>query len=189
MRSWKWLSLAVFALGIAVIARYLLQRQESAALRAEISLLQHENRQVAELRAEHERLLAAKIPDGELERLRNDRAALNRLRAEITKLEESAERKSRALKEPVPDQRSGLVLKLELASDGGLLVDGTAMDQTSLRQRLAEMATLSVPVEIRLRLDPSEKRTDLLKTTIEGLVRLSREVGLKMSMRFDKPGQ
>jgi hypothetical protein len=189
MRSWQWLSLVVLALGIATLARYLLQRQESAALRAEIALLEHENRQVAELRAEHERLLAAKISDAELERLRNDRAALNRLRAEIAKLEEDAERKSRALKEPTPEQRSGVMLKLELASDGALLVDGTPMDQASLRQCLAGVATLSVPVEIRFRLDPAEKRTDLLKTTIEGLVGLSREVGLKMSMRFDKAGQ
>src|SRR5687768_15489021 len=121
MRTLHWLSLAVLALAIALIARYLLARQESGALRTEITLLGHENRQLVDLRKEHDRLLSARVSDAELERLRGDRAALARLRAEINKLEEVAERKARAVREPAVEQLPALVLNVGLASDGGLL--------------------------------------------------------------------
>ena len=186
MRSLRWLSAAVLAIAIVAAARFLLQRQESAALRSEIALLEHENRQLASLRTERDRLLTQKIPGAELERLRNDRAALARLRAEINKLEESAERKARALQEPVVERVPALVLNFGLASDGGLLLDGVPADQNAVRQLLTGFAQRSERVEIRLRVDPTENRMELLKTTFESLGRLGKELGLKMTLRFDK---
>jgi hypothetical protein len=140
MRARGWITFAIMVVAVAAFARYLLARQESAALRAEIALLQQENDQVARLRAEHERLRAAKISDAELERLRSDRAALARLRAEINALEESAERKaSRAQGETASKALPPLVLNLAMAGDGGWLIDGSPADQNALRQLLTDV--------------------------------------------------
>src|SRR5687767_3104309 len=123
MRALHWISLALLGFAIASGAWYLLRRHESTALRAAIASLEQENRRLAELRAEHERLLANRISDAELARLRNDRAALQRLRTEINQLNESADRKARAVQEPAPEKQPALVLKLAIAADGGLLLD------------------------------------------------------------------
>ena len=188
MRTLHWLSLAVLALAIALIARYLLARQESAALRAEITLLRHENRQIADLRKEHERLLSAGVSYAELERLRGDRAALARLRAEINKLEEVAERKARAVREPAVEQLPALVLNVGLAIDGGLLLDGTPADQAALRQLLTTFARRSERVDIRVRVGADEIRMNLVKEMMEGIARLGKELGLRMTLRFEKSG-
>jgi hypothetical protein len=185
MRGLHWISLAILALAIGAVARFFLARQETAALQSEITLLRDENRQLAELRAEHERLVATKISDSELERLRSDRAALGRLRAEINQLEETAERKTRAALEPERDQLRPLVLNVAMGTDGGLLLDGAPADPEAMRQLLAGLARRSERVEIRLRADPAERRTDLIKSTIDGLVKISKEVGLKVTLRFD----
>jgi small-conductance mechanosensitive channel len=186
MRARGWITFAIMVVAVAAFARYLLARQESAALRAEIALLQQENDQVARLRAEHERLRAAKISDAELERLRSDRAALARLRAEINALEESAERKaSRAQGETAPKALPPLVLNLAMAGDGGWLIDGSPADQNALRQLLTDFARRSEQVVVRLHLDANEKRTELIKQTVEGLVQLGKEVGVKFTLRIE----
>jgi small-conductance mechanosensitive channel len=186
MRARRWISFAIMVVAVAAFARYLLARQESAALRAEIALLQQENDQVARLRAEHERLRAAKISDAELERLRSDRAALARLRAEINALEESAERKaSRAQGETAPKALPPLVLNLAMAGDGGWLIDGSPADQNALRQLLTDFARRSEQVVVRLHLDANEKRTELIKQTVEGIVQLGKEVGVKFTLRIE----
>jgi small-conductance mechanosensitive channel len=186
MRARRWISFAIMVVAVAAFARYLLARQESAALRAEIALLQQENDQVARLRAEHERLRAAKISDAELERLRSDRAALARLRAEINALEESAERKaSRAQGETASKALPPLVLNLAMAGDGGWLIDGSPADQNALRQLLTDFARRSEQVVVRLHLDANEKRTELIKQTVEGIVQLGKEVGVKFTLRIE----
>jgi hypothetical protein len=189
MRALHWVSLAVLAFAIAMFARYLLQRQEADSLRIEIASLEHENRRLADLRTEHDRLLATKVSDSELERLRNDRAALGRLRAEINKLNESADRKARAVQEPASEKQPALVLKLAIANDGGLLLDGVPADQNGIRQLFTQLARKSEEVDIRLRVDPNETRVALIKTTMEGIVTMGKEAGLRMSLRFEKPGQ
>jgi uncharacterized protein HemX len=89
----RWLAalLVIAALGIG--AAVLVQRRETEALRAEVALLQAGAREQARLEAEHRRLLAAQPPAAEVERLRNDRAALLRLQAEIEALKAKADRK------------------------------------------------------------------------------------------------
>ncbi|MGH7946259.1 MAG: hypothetical protein ACREH8_18730 [Opitutaceae bacterium] len=186
MRTLQWLSVAIPALAIAAFARFLLQRQEAATLQTEIALLQQENRGLAELRAQHARLIASKISDPELERLRSDRAALGRLRAEINKLEESADRKARAAREPVAEPVPALVLNLGIGEDGGILLDGIPADQNALRQLLSACARQSERVDIRLRVDPNETRMAVVKTTMESVSALGKELGLRMSLRFEK---
>jgi hypothetical protein len=185
MRALHWWSLAVLLLAFAAFARYGLERQDSAAVRAEIALLEHENRQIAELRAEHERLLAAKVPDAEVERLRNDRAALVRLRAEIRKLEESAERKSLALQTPSAGQIPTRILSLETAYDGSLSLNGAPADDTSVRHILEEYAKRAELVEIRIRAHPKTTKIDLLKAILEEIKRVANELGVRTTVRIE----
>ena len=189
MRALHWLSLALLGFAIASGAWYLLRRHESTALHAEIASLEQENRRLADLRAGHERLLATKVSDSELERLRNDRAALQRLRTEINLLNESADRKARAVQEPAPEKQPALLLKLEMARDGGLSLDGAPTDDEGLRQLFTQLAQRSEKVDLRLRFDPSSIDLASMKKTIEGIVKMSKEAGLHMSFRIEKPEQ
>ncbi len=96
MSALRWLSALLLALALVAGAALLLQRQIAAQLRDEIALLRDENRTLARLRAEHERLTAAQIPAAELERLRADRAAVVQLRAEIEQLKARTDERARA---------------------------------------------------------------------------------------------
>ena len=75
--------------GAAVLA---LQRQEQTVLRSERELLRDQARELAQARAENERLKAQQIPASELTRLRADHAELLRLRAEIDALKQRSPR-------------------------------------------------------------------------------------------------
>ena len=189
MRAVRWVTLALLALAIAAFGRYLLERHESAALRAEIALLEHENRQVAELRAKHDRLLATKVADAELEHLRNDRAALSSLRAAIDKLEESAERKMRALQDPVERPFPARIMNLGMGRDGDLLLNGAATDYAALRQLLAECARRSERLDVRFHIRANETPMDQARTTIERIAQWGKELGLPLSLRFERSGQ
>ncbi len=83
-------------LALAAVAgvSFALQRQSAAALQQEIALLRDNERKLALLRAENERLRAAQTPAAELERLRADRAALLRLRTEIEAMRARAEKRA-----------------------------------------------------------------------------------------------
>ena len=188
MRSLHWISIALLGFAIASGAWFLLRRHESIALRAEIASLQQQNRRLADLRVEHQRLLAAKISDPELARLRNDHAALQRLRAEIDQLNESADRKARAV-EAGPEKQAPLLLKLEMARDGGLSLDGAPTDDEGLRQLFTRLAERSEKVDLRLRFDPSSVDLASMKKTIEGLVKMSKDARLRMSLQIEKPEQ
>src|SRR5688572_10597772 len=106
MRSLRWISVGLVVVGVIALVRYLIERQESAALRSEIAILRQDRDHAARLRAEHERLVAGKVSDAELQRLRNDRAALNRLRNEINALETNAEQRAKALQEPASAKKA-----------------------------------------------------------------------------------
>ncbi len=99
MSTHRWLSVLLLAAALVAGAALVLQRQSAAQLRDEIALLRDENRQLAQLRAENAKLVAAQPPATELERLRGDRAAVGQLRAEIDRLKVQTEARARALAE------------------------------------------------------------------------------------------
>ena len=86
MNPLRWLSALLLALALVAGAALLLERQAAAQSQGEIALLREEQRQLAQLRAENARLVAAAVPEAELVRLRSDRVAVGQLRAEIEKL-------------------------------------------------------------------------------------------------------
>jgi hypothetical protein len=187
MHARHWITLALLIAAITGFGRMLIERQETTALRSEIEILQQETKRLAQLRADRERLIAEKVSDAELQRLRADRAALVRLRNEISTLEANADRMTKNIHEPDAAKGAAHSVKLSLAGNGGLSLDGEPIDQSVLRQHLTKYAGKSEPVEISLQLASAQTSTDAIKSTVEGIVRLSKELGLKFSMRFEKP--
>lgn len=84
----------MLALAVVAGAGFALQRQAAAALREEIVLLRDEQRALARVRAENEKLKAAQIPAAEVERLRADRLAVLRLRTEIEAMQARAAKRA-----------------------------------------------------------------------------------------------
>ncbi len=84
--------------GVAVVLGLALgwQRLELAPLRAEREVLRDRQRDLARLRAERERLRRDQVSEAELERLRADRAAIGRLRGEVSAVQTMAETQQRA---------------------------------------------------------------------------------------------
>lgn len=78
--------LAVFA-----GAAWWLQTQEAEVLRGEIAMLREERGELSKLRDENRQLAAQAMPADEVTRLRADRAAIGRLRAEIETLRATTE--------------------------------------------------------------------------------------------------
>jgi hypothetical protein len=184
MSKARWVSLGLLALAGAASTGYLLQRQDSAALRREVAMLRQENTQVASLRAEHERLLAEKVSDAELARLRGDRAALVRLRGEIETMRTRADQMTAAQKEPAAERPPALILNVGIAPDGAVSVDGSPTDLNTLRQRLAPFSGSDDRVEFRVR-TPTDTRPDAVRTATYGIVQLGKEMKLKLSVRFE----
>jgi len=87
----RWLSLAFFAAALVAGASLWIQHQATLAFRSEVDLLRDESRRLAQVRAEHQRLLSAQPPAAELDRLRADHAALVRLRTEIDQMKTRAD--------------------------------------------------------------------------------------------------
>ena len=85
----------MLAVGLAGSAGFIYERQMTATLRREAELLQVEKGTLARVEAENARLQTEQIPPLELARLRDDRAALYRLRGEIDALKKHAERASK----------------------------------------------------------------------------------------------
>lgn len=94
MRSGAWLLLIV---ALVAGVTWWLQAQEAAALRAEVALLHEERSELARVSAENLRLTTEQPPAAEIERLRADRAAILRLRAEIERLKATTEARARGL--------------------------------------------------------------------------------------------
>ena len=89
----------MLALALVAGAALLLQRQAAVQLREEIALLRDEQRELAQLRAEHQRLVAAQVSEAELARLRADRTAVVQLRGEIERWKARTEEKAHALEQ------------------------------------------------------------------------------------------
>ena len=93
----RWLTFVFLALALVAGASLWLQRQAADALRSEIGLLREENRELAKLRAENQKLVAAQLPAAELARLRADHAAVVRMQGEIEALRKSVQEKERVV--------------------------------------------------------------------------------------------
>ena len=89
MNALRWLSVLLLALALVTGASLWLQRQAAAQLRDEIAQLREDSRELAKLRAENQRLVAAQVSAVELARLRADHAAVLRLRTELETLKTS----------------------------------------------------------------------------------------------------
>jgi hypothetical protein len=76
------LALLIVAGGVGLASQW----RQTLALRGELELLRLEAGDLAQLRAENQRLRERQIPAAELELLRADHAALPRLRAELEAL-------------------------------------------------------------------------------------------------------
>lgn len=84
--SWLMCGLLAGLAGVVLVQ----QRSARGALLAEISALREQEQTVAGLRERNQRLAATGPSPGELERLQADRAALGRLREEVSALRETA---------------------------------------------------------------------------------------------------
>lgn len=189
MRSLRWISVGLVVVGVVAFVRYLIERQESAALRSEIAILQQEQDHAARLRAEHERLVAGKVSDAELQRLRSDRAALNRLRNEINALETNAEQRAKAVQKSQPDALPALVLKMRIGTDGSMLLDGVPADLDAIRQLFTAFSARSERVDVRFQYHPTETRMDLLKQTIESVAKIGKDLKLPFTVTMDRMTQ
>lgn len=97
MKPGRFVALILFAATAVMAGAWRLQRDAAAALRLEADGLREENRELATLRAENQRLTAGLPPAADIARLRADRAAVERLRNEIEKLKDDVQRRERAL--------------------------------------------------------------------------------------------
>jgi hypothetical protein len=187
----RWFFLGVFTIAVGVVL--FLQHETTANLRNEIELLREDQRELAQLRQERERLLAAQPPAAELERLRADRAALAQLRTEIDAMKSRADGSARTVSavaaQPAPANRApasgAREYTIALRSDGGLRLEGRSVALANIRQQLAQVPR-DIPVEIRIVMDTDVKPDDL-KATAEGLSEVGKELGLKLKFRFEQP--
>jgi hypothetical protein len=91
MSAPRWVSAVFVIVALVAGAMLWLQHQATLAFRSEVDLLRDENRRLARMRVEHERLLTVQPSGSELERLRADHAALVRFRTEIEQMKARAE--------------------------------------------------------------------------------------------------
>lgn len=92
MKPGRMLSGLLMVLALVAGAMWWLRREEASALHSEMALLRDEQREFEKLQSENRNLRASQIAPADLERLRADRAAIDRLRAELEKLRASVER-------------------------------------------------------------------------------------------------
>ena len=83
-------AIALLALVATGGAAYALQREKTMHLRAELLQAQANAAELSRLQAENQRLRQKQVAPSELSRLREDRAAMGRLRAELESLQKSA---------------------------------------------------------------------------------------------------
>jgi hypothetical protein len=81
------------ALTLMSAAGQLWQWQRRAQLQADLAIAREQANELAALQTERQRLLESQVPAAELQRLRDDRAAMARLRNDIETLKQSADAK------------------------------------------------------------------------------------------------
>jgi hypothetical protein len=185
----RWVLLVL--LGIVAMAGVFLQREKTEVLRTEFALAREESRDLAALRAEHERLKSAQVSPVELERLRADRAAILRLRAELESLRARTEQKARLASGAKGSgatelARESVELVLEPGVDGGFAVDGVALDLATLRARLTPLAGTGQTVQFAIvsRGVPNPARAEELNTLLRNVSALAKELGLRLKFRL-----
>jgi hypothetical protein len=193
VKASRWISAVALVFAIVAGTGFWLQHETSAALRGEIALLRDEQKTLARLRAENERLSAAQVTDAELARLRADRAALMRLRDEIERMKARAEQTASAQQvasaatkaEAAPTP--ALVLNIALAPNGNLLRDGAPVDfNFEIRQQLAGLRRGDF-VKIRCKI-PDRSQFDLLNQRMDAFMALAKELGLRMEIIHERGG-
>ena len=120
MRGLKLMWLGVGALLVVASGVFALQRAAAAQAREEVALLRSQREDEARLRDENSRLVVAQVPEAELERLKADRAALGRLRAEVDELRERANERSKPAAAPVSVAPVTPKLAQTLSDDEGM---------------------------------------------------------------------
>jgi hypothetical protein len=186
----RWLSALLLAFALAAGVGLWLQHETTAALQNEIALLRDEQKTLARLRAENQRLSAAQVPEAELARLRADRAALVRLRDEIDRLKARVEQRA-STEQPMPKSAKAgppatpaLTLSIALDPNGNLLRDGAPVDLNfEIRQRLAGLRRGDF---VKIRFDvPDAPQVGFMKQRVNELMTLAKEFGLRAEVVFE----
>jgi hypothetical protein len=190
----RWLSVLLLTLAAVAGAALWLQRQAAADLRDELALLRGDQREVARLRAENQRLTAGLPPAEKMQELRADRAAVVRLRSEIEKTRDNLTTRERALAAPASAESSppALIATIGLSADGSLTRDGQTFEVSALRQQLSALPRGSM-FEVRVRMPKTEPNVsfDKVKQGVDAITehakQAAKDFGLKMSLRKEPP--
>jgi hypothetical protein len=192
MVSARWISAGLLAMAAVAGAALWLQRQAAADLRDEIALLRGDQREIARLRTENQRLAEALPPEEKMQELRADRAAVVRLRGEIERTRGNLEARERALETPPVAAPAAPTLKLAVGVSlaGQLTSSGQPFDPAALRQQLAALPRGST-FEIVVQLPKAENGVpfDEVGKGVEAVARrakeIAQELGLKLSLRME----
>lgn len=195
MSAFRWSSIGLLALTVVAGAGIGLQRQLADGARQEIALLRDENQRLAQLRAENSQLQAAQTPAADVERLRADHAAVTRLRREIEEMKIRADQRTRAVAVPVVSPTAvppvspsapALELRLVVAGDGVLSLDGTPLDPAAVRRRFEALAKGDrVDVWLQMPKLESGARLDDIKRGIDAVRETARALGLRIEIRAE----
>lgn len=90
------------------------QRLQRQPMQAEIEVLRDQQQEIGRLQAQRAKLIAAQVPEAEMQRLRNDRVAIARMRREVESLRAKAELKSREVAGQ-PAERFGMGVEMPAA--------------------------------------------------------------------------
>lgn len=184
----RWLTITLGVVAFAGAGGWWFQRETTAALRSEVALLREQQREFAVLQVERDRLRGAQPAAAELERLRGDRSALLRLKAEIDELKLRAERLAKAgtdADRPNPAPATAHAFNITVAADGKLAMAGETIELRALQQTFATL-TRGESVDIRLAVGEGAKREALMES-IKVITALANERGLKPNFSLDRP--
>lgn len=187
MNAVRWFLLGVLAVAVAVAL--LLQREVNKNLRSEIAQLREDRAEMARLRAEHEKLLAAQPPTADLERLRADRVALDRLRGEIAKMREHADQTEKRLNEKPREAAkpaAALVLPLRFERNGTVSSGGNVMELAAVKSRFAGLKKGDV-VEVRISSE-SGVPAQAIKAAMEDVREATDDLGLRLRLNVESEG-
>lgn len=187
MKLWRFLSVGLLALAFGAGASFWLQRETAEELRAEVTELRRAKSVLQRTRIEHERLVAVQVTEAELARLREDHAAVARLRKEVEQLREDLHIQDMKLRDKIVAVPGAVTISVGTGINGELLLDGGPFDMDKLRQRLATLPKGS-KVDINFRLsgvqDP-EVASENARRSMKEVGAVAREAGMYAVFRMD----
>lgn len=187
MKLWRFLSVGLLALALGAGASFWLQRETAEELRAEVTELRKAKGVLQQTRIEHERLVAVQVTEVELARLREDHAAVARLRKEVEQLREDLHIQDMKLRDKIVAVPGAATISVGTGINGELLLDGGPFDMDKLRQRLAGLPKGS-KVDINFRLsgvqDP-EVASENARRSMKEVGAVAREAGMYAVFRMD----